>query len=105
MDNGLSHVAIAGIDSFICSLRKNDSLNHFCLRLVARLIGVPITPALWGEEEPPHKVKAYLRDTPTAYGERRRDTVAFESLLACLDFVGWVGSIALVFCTLLLTKA
>ena len=74
--------ALTPVTSLIYTLPKNDSLNHFCLRLIARLIGVPITPALWGEEEPPHKVKAYLRDTPTAYGERRRDTVAFESLLA-----------------------
>ena len=51
------------------ALLKNDSLNHFYLRFFAQIIGVPITPALWGEEEPPHKVKAYLPDTPTAHGE------------------------------------
>ena len=70
MDNSLSLVAVAGIKSLICSLRKNDSLNHFCLRLIARLIGVPITPALWGEEEPPHQVKAHLRESRIAYAER-----------------------------------
>ena len=35
--------------------------------------GSPQLPELWGEEEPRHEVKAYLRDTPTEYSERRRD--------------------------------
>ena len=29
-------------------------------------------PACWGEEEPPHEVKAYQPDMPTEYGARRR---------------------------------
>ena len=29
-------------------------------------------PARWGEEKPPHEVKAYQPDMPTEYGERRR---------------------------------
>ena len=34
--------------------------------------GSPQLPELWGEEEPPHEVKAYQTDTLTEYGERRR---------------------------------
>ena len=32
-------------------------------------------PARWGKEEPPHEVKAYLLDTLTEYGERRRNAI------------------------------
>ena len=39
------------------------------VRLPLTLLGSPQRPALWGEEEPPHEVKAYQPDMPTEYGE------------------------------------
>ena len=65
----ISHDHNTSCPEYICALLKNSPPDCFYLRFFARIIGVPITPALWGEEEPPHKVKAYLPDTPTAYGE------------------------------------
>ena len=46
------------------------NLNRFLSIVIAKLhMGSPKSPAFWGEEEPPHEVKAYQPDMPTEYGE------------------------------------
>ena len=58
-------------------------------RFLAVTSGVPAKPASWGEEESPHEVEAYQPDMPAEYGERQRNTLAFNSCylhFACIKY-------------------
>ena len=87
MVNGEWCRSLASLKQFYCGCLigiDQDSISHIQIVIakgadllddsiqivIAKLhMGSPKSPAFWGEEEPPHEVKAYQPDMPTEYGE------------------------------------